>query len=158
MALIPNGPFGGHAGRGGLAAPPLLSEINVTPLVDVMLVLLVIFMITAPLVATGVKVDLPQARTRELASDQKPLVITMDAVGTVFIGDAPVAHEALGSTLRGLAQASGDPAQLRIFVRADRTIAYGTVMQFVAEIAAAGFTKVAFLSDSHEPPEERAAP
>lgn len=151
-------PQSGSIGRGKSPHAQLLSEINVTPLVDVMLVLLVIFMITAPLVATGVKVDLPQARTRELASDQKPIVVTIDAVGEIFIGDAPVAREALGNTLLQMAQASGDPSAMRVFVRADQAIAYGMVMQIVAEIGASGFEKVAFLSDSRDPDVQKKLP
>ena len=90
-------PQSGAIGRGTSPHAKLLSEINVTPLVDVMLVLLVIFMITAPLVATGAKVDLPQAKTAELASDQKPMLVSINAAGEIFIGDAPVAREALGT-------------------------------------------------------------
>jgi len=148
----------GPIARGRPPHGALLSEINVTPLVDVMLVLLVIFMITAPLIATGVKVDLPEARTRELASDSKPLMMTIDATGDIFIGDAVVAREAFGDTLRQVARASGDPASLRVFVRADRTLAYGTVMQIVAEVGAAGFSKVAFLSESRLPNDQKEAP
>lgn len=151
-------PQSGAIGRGTSPHAKLLSEINVTPLVDVMLVLLVIFMITAPLVATGVKVDLPQAKTAELASDQKPMLVSINAAGEIFIGDAPVAREALGTTLRQIAEVSGDPAALRVFVRADRTIAYGTVMQIVSEVGTAGFVKVAFLSDSSSSDDQRETP
>lgn len=148
----------GPIGRGQPPHAQLLSEINVTPLVDVMLVLLVIFMITAPLAVTGVKVDLPQARTQNLASDQKPLMITINAAGEIFIGDAAVARASFDDTLRQMAAASGDPGSMRVFVRADRSLAYGSVMQIIAEIGAAGFVKVAFLSDSGAAPIDKVVP
>lgn len=149
MALLPGagqGPTFLHRG-----AQPL-SDINVTPLVDVLLVLLVIFMITAPLITAGVEVDLPRSQARQLRSDQKPLLISIDAHGQIYLGDAPVADEAFGQTLRDLASAAGDPASVRVFLRADRSLHYGAVMERVAEIGAAGFTRVAFLSAPRDVP------
>lgn len=129
------------------AAPRYMSEINVTPFVDVMLVLLVIFMIAAPMMTTGIQVDLPEARTAQLASDTEPVKISIDAEGGIFLGDAPVASGEFQETLVQMAQASGNPAEVRVFVSADRSLDYGFVMAIVSHIADAGFTKVAFLSD-----------
>lgn len=145
-------------GAKGAAQPQYLSDINVTPFVDVMLVLLVIFMITAPMMATGVKVDLPQTRTQQLAADMEPIEISIDAAGQIYIGKAAVAPDEFAPTLQQLAQASGDPTQMRVFVGADRSIDYGAVMGVVSQIAHAGFTKVAFLSDSRKRAIGQAAP
>ena len=133
--------------------PRLLTEINVTPLVDVMLVLLVIFMVTAPMLVTGVEVDLPDARASELASDQEPLQISVDAQQNIFLGESLIPREEFGDALVQLALSVEDPIRQRVFVRADQTIAYGDVMRLVTQIADAGFTKVAFVSDSSAPPE-----
>lgn len=146
------------SGGKGAARPQYLSEINVTPFVDVMLVLLVIFMITAPMMATGIKVDLPQARTQQLAADMEPIEISIDAAGQIYLGEAPVTPEDFAPRLQQLAQASGDPTQMRVFVGADRSIDYGAVMGVVSQIASAGFTKVAFLSDSRMRTVEQAVP
>jgi biopolymer transport protein TolR len=140
----------GSSGYGigaGARRPQPMSEINVTPFVDVMLVLLVIFMITAPLIATGVDVDLPQAKAKQLASDRKPIQISVDSAGHIFVDDAPIARDQFGLTLANLALAAGDPESERVFVRADRVLAYGDVMGLVAEVGAAGFTRVAFVSE-----------
>lgn len=132
---------GGHGSRP-------ISDINVTPLVDVVLVLLVVFMITAPLVSKGVNVDLPQARAEQIASDAKPVEISVDATGQTYLGADPIARDRFASTMLDLARASGDPQNVRIFVRADRSLDYGRVMGVASDIARAGFRKVAFLADS----------
>ena len=143
---------------GGGVRPQPMSEINVTPLVDVMLVLLIIFMVTAPLVAAGVDVDLPQEKAKQLVSDQEPVEISVDGTGQIFIGGISVARGDFPAILQQLAQASGDPTKTRIFVRADRALDYGFVMGIVAEISGAGFVKVAFLTEPHRPAAARAAP
>lgn len=125
-----------------------LSEINVTPFVDVMLVLLVIFMITAPVIARGVQVDLPQATSNRLGSDQKPIQIAIDAAGQVYVGKSPVTIDAFAPLMVQMAQASGDPASIRVFVSADQSLDYGVVMGIVSQISTAGFSKVALLSDA----------
>lgn len=124
-----------------------MSEINVTPLVDVMLVLLIIFMVTAPLIAAGVDVDLPQEKAREVVSDQKPVEISIDASGQIFVGDMALPRQDFAASMQQLAASSEDPEHTRIFVRADRKLDYGFVMGVIAEVADAGFTKVAFLTD-----------
>lgn len=146
------------SGGKGASKPQYLSDINVTPFVDVMLVLLVIFMITAPMMATGIKVDLPQARTQQLVADMEPIEISIDAAGQIYVGEALVAPDEFPTTLQQLAQASGDPTQMRVFVGADRSIDYGVVMGVVSQIANAGFIKVAFLSDSRMRDLEQAIP
>jgi biopolymer transport protein TolR len=145
-------------GGKGPAKLHYLSDINVTPFVDVMLVLLVIFMITAPMMATGVKVDLPQAHTRQLAADMKPVEVAIDADGQIFVNESPVAADDFALALHAIAEDSGDPAQMRVFVSADRSIDYGAVMAVVSQIANAGFTRVAFLSDSRKRAIEQATP
>lgn len=142
MAMLP-----GTSGGFGAGKTQPISDINVTPLVDVMLVLLIIFMITAPLVAAGVDVDLPQNKAKQLVSDQKPVEVSIDGTGQIYLGDIPVARENFAPSMQQLASASGDPATIRIFVRADQALDYGFVMGIVSEIGAAGFVKVAFLSD-----------
>lgn len=145
-------------GKRSASASRYMSEINVTPFVDVMLVLLVIFMIAAPLMTTGVEVDLPEARTDQLASDHDPVAIVIDAGGQVFLGDALIAPDDFQPVLLRLAQASGDPARVRVFVSADRTLDYGLVMTIVSRIAEAGFTRIAFLSDSRTSGERQFTP
>lgn len=132
-------------GHGRRRAP--MAEINVTPLVDVMLVLLIIFMITAPLLVTGVKVDLPDSRAAALDQKDKPLVVTIDGEGKTFIDEAPVASGELADRLAGLAgeRGRGDQAP-QIFVRADKTLDWGRVMAVMGELNHAGLNKVALVS------------
>lgn len=148
MALLPGSSAGGLVGPGQRPQP--LSDINVTPFVDVMLVLLVIFMVTASMLPAGVDVDLPSARARQLVSDSEPVEISIDAGGQIFIGEARIAPDRFGAALGQLAEASDDPAAVRIFVRADRSLDYGTVMEIVSQVGAAGFSRVAFLSDPEQ--------
>jgi biopolymer transport protein TolR len=122
-----------------------MADINVTPLVDVMLVLLIIFMVTAPLLVAGVKVDLPNARAAALPQDQTPIQISLNAAGELYIDKLPVPRASLASKLAALRGARQDDP--RVYVRADRTLDYGTVMQLVSAISAAGFAKVALVSD-----------
>lgn len=138
-------------GAGGFSRAQPMSEINVTPLVDVMLVLLIIFMIAVPQMAAGVDVDLPQERARPLASDQKPVEIGIDGKGQIFVGEVALARQDFAASMQQLAQTSGDPGNVRIFVRADRGLDYGFVMAVIAEVSAAGFSKVAFLTDPRLP-------
>ncbi len=132
----------GPRGRGRRAPP--MSEINVTPLVDVMLVLLIIFMVTAPLLVAGVQVDLPDAQSPALSQEQEPVQLSIDADRRIFVGEDEVSREALPSRMAALAQGGGEPP--RLYVRADRTLDYGLVMQVVGDAHAAGLTKVALVS------------
>ena len=121
-----------------------MAEINVTPMVDVMLVLLIIFMVTAPLLIAGVPVDLPDSKASALKADDTPVAVSLDRAGTVFIDEAPVVGDALAGRLAAIRAARGD--DIRVFVRADRGLDYGRVMAVVGEVSAAGFRKVALVS------------
>ena len=132
-----------------------MAEINVTPLVDVMLVLLIIFMVTAPLLVTGVPIDLPDSKAKALKSDDTPIQISIDARGQVFIDQQRITAAALPARLAALREARQDDA--RVYVRGDRGLDYGRVMEVVGDVSAAGFRKVALVSDS-TPPQKSAAP
>ena len=123
-------------------------DINVAPFVDVMLVLVIIFMVAAPLLNIGVPVNLPKATLKPLNESQDPLVITVDADGNIFIQEAAVPEDALVPRLRAVSQANPD---LRIFVRGDRAIDYGRVMQVMGMVSRAGFSKVALVADAPLP-------
>jgi biopolymer transport protein TolR len=120
-----------------------MSEINVTPMVDVMLVLLVIFMIAAPLLTIGVEVDLPEAAAPEIRGDDEPLVVSIDAAGAIFLEDTLVVIEDLGPRLAAVAE---NNLEARVFVRGDQSLAYGKVMAVMSAINAAGFGNVAMIS------------
>lgn len=122
----------------------LSSEINVTPLVDVMLVLLVIFMVTSPMLVAGVNVDLPETSASPISSQEEPLSVTVSAQGKVYLQDTEVTLDELVAKLQAIL---GEKTDTRIFVRGDKNIDYGTVMTVVGTISSAGFTKVALLSD-----------
>jgi biopolymer transport protein TolR len=134
-------PGGRNGGRRGRYRP--LAEINVTPLVDVMLVLLVIFMVTAPLMTSGVSVDLPKTDAKPLNADSKPLTVSINSGGKIYLQNQQVELPELVAKLQAIA--SGD-ATRRIFVRGDKDISYGLVVQVMATIAQGGFTKVALLA------------
>jgi biopolymer transport protein TolR len=123
-----------------------MAEINVTPMVDVMLVLLIIFMVTAPLLVAGVPVNLPDARSKALDQDAKPVQLSIDASGKIFVNDAEVARTALPDELTRIAarQVGGQPPQ--IFLRADRSLDYGRVMGVMGELSRAGLTRVALVT------------
>ena len=131
-------------GRRGRRSP--MAEINVTPMVDVMLVLLIIFMVTAPLLATGIQVDLPESKAAALDQDRQPVAISIDPAGAVFIDDAPVANADLASRLAQIAASSNEAGGPRIFLRADRRLDYGRVMEVMGEINRAGLRRVGMVS------------
>jgi biopolymer transport protein TolR len=121
-----------------------MSEINVTPMVDVMLVLLVIFMITAPLLTVGVPVDLPKTQAAQINEAIEPLVISIDAEGKIFIQETETEMEALIPRLQAI---TGSKPDTRIFVRGDRTIQYGRIMEVMGRVSSAGFSKVALVAE-----------
>jgi biopolymer transport protein TolR len=123
-----------------------MAEINVTPMVDVMLVLLIIFMVTAPLLVAGVPVDLPDSKAGALDQESKPVQISLEADGSLHVDDQPLAPADLGPRLAAIARASREPGGPRIFLRADRALDYGRVMAVMGEINAAGLRKVALVS------------
>jgi biopolymer transport protein TolR len=121
-----------------------MAAINVTPFVDVMLVLLIVFMVTAPLLTVGVSVDLPRTRSSPLPGQDEPLSVSVDREGQIFLQDSQLAVEELGPRLVAITERNPDA---RIFVRGDRVIDYGRVMEVVGAIHAAGFSKVALVTD-----------
>ncbi len=134
-----------------------MADINITPMVDVMLVLLIIFMVTAPLLVTGVPIDLPDSKAKALKSDEAPIQVSIDATGQVFIDKQAIPAAGLATKMGAIREArSGAGDEPRVYVRADRRLDYGRVMEIVGEVSAAGFRKVALVSDSRAP--ARAAP
>ena len=121
----------------------LMSEINVTPFVDVMLVLLVVFMITAPLMTVGVPVDLPETPVPEIPGSDEPLAVTIDAQGAIYLQDTEIGLGELGPRLAAVTNRKPDT---RIFVRGDKAIDYGRVMQVIGALSEAGFTNVALIA------------
>jgi len=121
-----------------------MSEINVTPMVDVMLVLLVIFMVTAPLLTVGVSVDLPKTRASAIAGEDEPLAVSINAKGDIFLQDTEIKLDGLVPRLLAI---TGNNPDVRIFVRGDKSIDYGRVMQVMGTINAAGFRKVALVTE-----------
>ena len=119
------------------------SQINVTPFVDVMLVLLVVFMITAPLLTVGVPVELPKSTAPEISGDDEPLAVSIDAAGVIYLQDTEIVLEELGPRLVAITDRNPD---VRIFVRGDKDIDYGMVMSVMGALADAGFTNLALIT------------
>ncbi|HMM13064.1 MAG TPA: protein TolR [Parvibaculum sp.] len=138
---------GGQRGRSKYRRAPM-SEINVTPMVDVMLVLLIVFMVAAPLLTVGVPVDLPKTQAAPLSEDKEPLTITIRSTGQIFLQETEVEADALVPRLEAIAQ---NGYEQRIFVRADSSIDYGRVMDVMGRINAAGYSKVGLVTDSVQP-------
>ncbi|MET0307692.1 MAG: protein TolR [Sphingomonas sp.] len=125
-----------------------MAEINVTPLVDVMLVLLIIFMVTAPLLTAGVPVNLPESRAKALDQEQKPVQISIDDKGQTFIDNEQVTDAALPAKLEGIAGKLGpDGKPAMIYLRADTGLGYGKVMRVMGELNRAGLNRVSLLTD-----------
>ena len=134
--------------RGRRSRQPPMSEINVTPLVDVMLVLLIIFMITAPLLVAGVPIDLPDSRAAALESDDTPIQISVDDEGQVFIDEQLQDAASLPARLAAIREArSGGAEEPRVYIRADQALDYGLVMDVLGEVNRAGFRRVALVSE-----------
>jgi len=125
----------------------VMSEINVTPMVDVMLVLLIIFMVSAPLLTVGVPIDLPQTQASSLdQADKQPLAISVNTKGQVFLQDTEIKLDELVPKLKAITEARGGSDE-RIYVRGDKTVEYGTVMKVMGRLSAAGFRKVALVTE-----------
>jgi biopolymer transport protein TolR len=122
----------------------LSSEINVTPLVDVMLVLLIIFMITSPMLVSGINVDLPETKASPVSGQDEPLVLTIDKKGDIYLLETKIDRSQLTAKLDAVTKEKKDS---RIFVRGDKNIPYGDVVSLVASVQAAGFSKVALISN-----------
>jgi len=125
-----------------------LAEINVTPMVDVMLVLLVIFMVAAPLLTVGVPINLPKTSAAQVTEPQQPLIVSINAAGETFIGDNPIAGDDLKAQLTSLA--AQDPTRI-VYVRGDRAIEYGTLMDLLGLVNTARFAKVSLLAEASKP-------
>lgn len=123
-----------------------MSEINVTPFVDVMLVLLIIFMVAAPLLTVGVPIELPESKGKQLKSNSEPLVVSVDAQGNTFIGETKLSLDELAPKLKAIAAARKDDEKT-IFVRGDKGVPYGVVLRVMGRINAGGFTKVSLVSE-----------
>jgi biopolymer transport protein TolR len=146
MAVAAKGGGGGRR-RGRRSKSKPMSEINVTPMVDVMLVLLIIFMVAAPLMTVGVPIDLPKTQAKQLNTEQKPVTVSVNAEGIIFVGDTQV--ETAGVVDAVLA-ASANGIEDRVYVRGDGTASYGAVMQVMGALSGAGFTKIGLLTDQAE--------
>jgi biopolymer transport protein TolR len=120
------------------------AEINVTPFVDVMLVLLIVFMVSAPLLTVGVEVDLPDTEARAMTTSEEPLTVTIQADGTLFLMETPIRYEELSPRLRAI---SGAGSQARIYIRADDGVPYGDVMRVMARISADGYANIGLVTD-----------
>ena len=132
--------------RGRTRTPPM-SEINVTPMVDVMLVLLIVFMVTAPLLTVGVQIDLPKTKAKILQGQDEPLAITIDVQGQVFLQDTEIDIEGLVPRLRAITDNNPD---VRIFVRGDASVNYGRVMEVMGTVNVAGYKKVALVTQKQK--------
>lgn len=149
MAMQIYGGVGTRAGRPGgrrkHGRKTLMSEINVTPFVDVMLVLLIIFMVTAPLLASGIKVNLPEAPAKPLVGQDEPLIVSVNEKREVFIQDTKIDLSKLGGKLSAI---TDNNVQARIFIRGDKNVDYGFVIDVISVINSAGFTKVGLVTES----------
>lgn len=132
-------------GRGRGYRKQQFSEINVTPFVDVMLVLLVIFMVTAPMMTTGVTVDLPNSKAKSVPGNDEPLSVSVTSEGYIYIQETRVTLQDMGAKLKAIV---GEKTDTRIFVRGDTAIDYGLVMRVIGEINNAGLNKVALITDT----------
>tara|TARA_E500000081_G_scaffold139220_1_gene155256 strand:+ start:222 stop:638 length:417 start_codon:yes stop_codon:yes gene_type:complete len=124
-----------------------ISEINVTPFVDVMLVLLIIFMVTAPLLTVGVQVDLPETSADTLPEESEPLTLTINSKGEVFIQETKIEYDNL---IKKILAVSNNRTDTRIYVRGDKTINYGRVLEVMGKLSGSGFTKVALISEPYK--------
>ena len=124
-----------------------ISEINVTPFVDVMLVLLIIFMVTAPLLTVGVQVDLPETSADTLPEESEPLTLTINSKGEVFIQETKIEFDNLTKKILAV---SNNRTDTRIYVRGDKTINYGRVLEIMGLLSGSGFTKVALISEPYK--------
>ena len=145
---ISGGAHSGVFGKRRHRRNPVMSEINVTPMVDVMLVLLIIFMVTAPLLTVGVPIDLPQTRASSLdQADKEPLAISVNTKGQIFLQNSEIKVEELVPKLQAITAARGGGPNERIYVRGDRNVDYGTMMKIMGRLSAAGFVRVALVTE-----------
>jgi biopolymer transport protein TolR len=147
MAIGGGGASSGVFGKRRHRRNPVMAEINVTPMVDVMLVLLIIFMVSAPLLTVGVPIDLPQTQASSLdAADKEPLAVSVNTQGQIFLQNSEIKVEELVPKLQAITATRGG-ADERIYVRGDKTVDYGTMMKIMGRLSAAGFRRVALVTD-----------
>jgi biopolymer transport protein TolR len=139
----PQRPGGGRRGRARRHTP--MHEINVTPFVDVMLVLLIIFMVTAPMLTSGVPIELPETKGQQLQTNKEPVTISVDKAGKIFIQETEIKLDEIAPKLKAIAKSGYDE---QIFIRGDKGIDYGTVMRVMGRVKSAGFTKVSLVTES----------
>jgi biopolymer transport protein TolR len=147
MAVSGGGRSGGGRRGRRRGGNKLMSEINVTPMVDVMLVLLIVFMVAAPLLTVGVPIDLPQTQARELNTEAKPITVTVTPEGQVFVLEEPVAEAGLIARIGELAVNGTDD---RIYVRGDATANYGAVMKVMGLLSSAGYSKIGLITEQEQ--------
>ena len=140
---------GGHRGRRRRGVPRYraMADINMTPFIDVMLVLLIIFMVAAPLLSSGVPIDLPSTKAAALNIDKKPIAVAIDEHGDIFLMDQKVEASALAEAVKAQAK---DGTDERVYVRASKTVPYGRVAEVMSDLTAAGFKKVALVTDQEK--------
>jgi biopolymer transport protein TolR len=141
-----------ESGRRNRRRRGVMSEINVTPMVDVMLVLLIIFMVSAPLLTVGVPIDLPQSQAKSLDQDKEPLTISVNGEGKIFLQNTEIGVEDLVAKLKAISDAQGGGFDQRIYVRGDRKVDYGTVMKVMGRVSGAGYHRVALVTDVEQGP------
>jgi biopolymer transport protein TolR len=148
------GTVGNAVGKRRHRRTAVMSDINVTPMVDVMLVLLIVFMVSAPLLTVGVPVDLPQTQAKSLDKGQEPLVVSLTNKGDVYLqsSDTPTPIDDLVAKLKAITDARGSGLDERIYVRADRAADWGAVMKVMGRLSAAGFKKVALVTEVERGP------
>ena len=137
---------GGGGGRRGRRRAHVMAEINVTPMVDVMLVLMIIFMVSAPMLTVGVPLDLPQTHAKSLEQDKTPLQLSVDISGKIFINDTEVQMNDLVPKLKAITDARGGTDE-RIYMRADKKADYGTVARVMGQLSGAGFKRLALVTE-----------
>jgi biopolymer transport protein TolR len=150
MAMGGSGSAGVSGGKRRHRRKPVMAEINVTPMVDVMLVLLIIFMVSAPLLTVGVQIDLPQTQAKSLDQDREPLTVSVNTKGEIYLMNSEIKVEELVPKLKAIIEArgvAGGGADERIYVRGDRNVNYGMVMRVMGRLSAAGYRRVALVTE-----------
>jgi biopolymer transport protein TolR len=135
-----------NSGRRSRRRSAVMSDINVTPFVDVMLVLLIVFMVSAPLLTVGVPIDLPQSQAKALSQDNEPLTVSVDVAGKVFLQDKEIQLDDLVPKLKAIVEARNGTLNDQIYVRGDKKVDYGTMMRVMGRLSAAGYHKVALVT------------
>ena len=143
-ASVASGSSGGRRGRRGRRS--VMSEINVTPFVDVMLVLLIVFMVSAPLLTVGVPLDLPQSQAKSMDQDREPLTVSVNDHGQIYLQNSEITAEELVPKLKAITDARGSLDE-RVYVRGDKKVDYGTMMRVMGRLSAAGYHRVALVTE-----------